>query len=88
MWVVTIRCRADHDAVLFDLDGVLVDSRTPFARSVNGALASHGLAARPEHELIQYLGPPLHQQKLGLLVNKNRGWPSTRFRQTTSSAHS
>ena len=31
---------ADHDAVLFDLDGVLVDSRVPFARSVNTALAS------------------------------------------------
>jgi len=51
----------DHDAVLFDLDGVLVDSRVPFARSVNRALTSHGLAARPEHELYQYLGPPLHR---------------------------
>ena len=51
----------DHDAVLFDLDGVLVDSRVPFARSVNNALTSHGLAARPEHELHQYLGPPLHR---------------------------
>jgi phosphoglycolate phosphatase len=55
-------CRmADHDAVLFDLDGVLVDSRVPFARGVNSALTSHGLAARPEHELHQYLGPPLHR---------------------------
>lgn len=52
---------ADHDAVLFDLDGVLVDSRVPFARGVNSALTSHGLAARPEHELHQYLGPPLHR---------------------------
>ena len=52
---------ADHDAVLFDLDGVLVDSRVPFARCVNSALASHGLAAKPEHELHQYLGPPLHR---------------------------
>jgi phosphoglycolate phosphatase len=55
-------CRmADHDAVLFDLDGVLVDSRVQFARGVNSALTSHGLAARPEHELHQYLGPPLHR---------------------------
>ncbi len=55
-------CRmADHDAVLFDLDGVLVDSRLPFARGVNHALTSHGLAARPERELHQYLGPPLHR---------------------------
>lgn len=52
---------ADHDAVLFDLDGVLVDSRVPFARSVNSALTAHGLAPRPEHELNQYLGPPLHR---------------------------
>jgi phosphoglycolate phosphatase len=51
----------DHDAVLFDLDGVLVDSRVPFARSVNSALASHGLPQRPEDELHQYLGPPLHR---------------------------
>jgi phosphoglycolate phosphatase len=51
----------DHDAVLFDLDGVLVDSRLPFARAVNHALTSNGLAARPEHELHRYLGPPLHR---------------------------
>jgi phosphoglycolate phosphatase len=51
----------DHSAVLFDLDGVLVDSRTPFARCVNAALATHGLRPRPEHELHQYLGPPLHR---------------------------
>jgi phosphoglycolate phosphatase len=50
----------DHDAVLFDLDGVLVDSRVPFTRSVNSALTSHGLTPRTEHELHQYLGPPLH----------------------------
>jgi phosphoglycolate phosphatase len=52
---------ADHDAVLFDLDGVLVDSRVPFARAVNAALATQGLPPRPEHELHQYLGPPLHR---------------------------
>jgi phosphoglycolate phosphatase len=52
---------ADHDAVLFDLDGVLVDSRVPFARCINEALATHGLAPRPEHELHRYLGPPLHR---------------------------
>jgi phosphoglycolate phosphatase len=52
---------ADHDAVLFDLDGVLVDSRVPFARGVNTALAAQGLPQRPERELHQYLGPPLHR---------------------------
>ena len=49
------------DAVLFDLDGVLVDSRVAFARSVNTALAAQGLPPRPEHELHQYLGPHLHR---------------------------
>lgn len=49
------------DAALFDLDGVLVDSRTPFARSVNAALVEHGLAERAEDELHAYLGPPLHR---------------------------
>jgi phosphoglycolate phosphatase len=52
---------ARHDAVLFDFDGVLVDSRQPFARSVNAALAEHGLSERPEAELYKYLGPPLHE---------------------------
>src|SRR3954471_19565769 len=49
------------DAVLFDLDGVLVDSRTAFARSVNAALAEHGLAQRADDELHRHLGPPLHR---------------------------
>jgi phosphoglycolate phosphatase len=51
----------EADALLFDLDGVLVDSRTAFARSVNAALAEHGLAERADHELHTYLGPPLHR---------------------------
>jgi phosphoglycolate phosphatase len=50
-----------HDAVMFDLDGVLVDSRVPFARAVNAALLAYGLGERPEQELHQFLGPPLHR---------------------------
>lgn len=37
-----------------------MDSRVPFVRCVNAALVAHHLPARPEHELYQYLGPPLH----------------------------
>jgi phosphoglycolate phosphatase len=48
------------DVVLFDLDGVIVDSRLTFARCVNAALLAHGLPTRPERELYRYLGPPLH----------------------------
>ncbi len=49
------------DAVVFDLDGVLVDSRTAFTRSVNAALAEHGLPERAPAALLGYLGPPLHR---------------------------
>jgi len=49
------------DAVLFDLDGVLVDSRTAFVRSVNAALEEHGLPEREAGELLEHLGPPLHR---------------------------
>jgi phosphoglycolate phosphatase len=49
------------DAVLFDLDGVLVDSRTAFVRSINHALVEHGLPERETAELLPYLGPPLHR---------------------------
>lgn len=59
---------AGHDAVLFDLDGVLVDSRAPFARCINSALFAHGEAERPEEDLHQYLGPPLHHT-FGTLVS-------------------
>jgi phosphoglycolate phosphatase len=49
------------DAVLFDLDGVLVDSRVAFVRSINAALGEHGLPEREADELHPYLGPPLHR---------------------------
>jgi phosphoglycolate phosphatase len=39
---------------------VLVDSRRAFARCVNHALASVGLAPRAEADLHPFLGPPLH----------------------------
>jgi phosphoglycolate phosphatase len=47
-------------AVVFDLDGVIVDSRRAFAGSVNHALAEHGLPARQAAELHRFIGPPLH----------------------------
>lgn len=48
------------DAVFFDLDGCLVDSRVPFVRSINAALVAHGLPERAHDELVGYLGPPIH----------------------------
>ena len=47
-------------AVLFDLDGVLVDSRGPIAGSINAALEQLGLDARPETELHGMIGDALH----------------------------
>ena len=47
------------DVVLFDLDGVLVDSRGPITSCINQALAAHGLPERDPAELYQYIGPPL-----------------------------
>lgn len=47
-------------AVLFDLDGVIVDSRRAFAGSVNHALAAHGLPVRDAAELHAFIGPALH----------------------------
>ena len=48
-------------AILSDLDGVLLDSRAPFARSINASLAEHGFATRPEGDLHRFLGPPVHE---------------------------
>jgi phosphoglycolate phosphatase len=47
-------------AVLFDLDGVIVDSRRAFVGSVNHALTTHGLPAREPSELHPFIGPPMH----------------------------
>jgi len=55
-------------AVLFDLDGVLVDSRAPIARSINHALTRHGLPSRPEESLHPWIGPPLHDTFVTLLA--------------------
>jgi phosphoglycolate phosphatase len=48
------------DAVLFDLDGVLIDSRASIASAINHALAAHGLPERSEDELAGFIGAGLH----------------------------
>ena len=47
-------------AALFDLDGVIVDSREPVARSLNDALEAHGRPALPFEELHPWIGAPIH----------------------------
>ena len=44
--------------VIFDLDGVLVDSRAVFLSCVRHAFAKLGLPERSDEELLPYIGPP------------------------------
>lgn len=58
----------DLEALLFDLDGVLVDSRDAIARSINHALVAHGAEPRPETELHALIGAPLPEAFADLLA--------------------
>jgi phosphoglycolate phosphatase len=49
----------DDDVVLFDLDGVLVDSRAAISGCINHALAANGVPERDPADLYRYIGPPL-----------------------------
>ncbi len=49
----------DHDVVLFDLDGVLVDSRAAITGCINHALVEHEFSARPTEDLHPFIGPSL-----------------------------
>jgi phosphoglycolate phosphatase len=46
-------------AVLFDLDGVLLDSRVAIVRCIEHGLRAQGVAVPPAAELERYIGPPL-----------------------------
>jgi phosphoglycolate phosphatase len=51
--------RPRSEVVLFDLDGVLADSRGPIARHMNAALLARGHDPVPEERLHPYIGPSL-----------------------------
>jgi phosphoglycolate phosphatase len=53
------RASRTAEAVLFDLDGTLVDSREDIAASLNAALVAVGAAPRPSGELVGWIGEPL-----------------------------
>jgi len=57
-------------ALIFDLDGVLVDSRVPITACLNHALAEVGLAAEPEAALRRWIGPPLREAFTVLLAER------------------
>ena len=45
-------------SVIFDFDGVLIDSRFAVSHCMNRALVAHGLPERAPEELYRYIGPP------------------------------
>jgi len=47
------------EAVLFDLDGVLLDSRIAIVRCIEHGLRAKGVAVPPAAELERFIGPPL-----------------------------
>jgi phosphoglycolate phosphatase len=54
-------------AVLFDLDGTLVDSRPGIVAALNATLAAHGEPELPEAELVPRIGPPIQETWAELL---------------------
>jgi phosphoglycolate phosphatase len=50
---------ANHDVILFDLDGTLTDPLLGIGRSINYALSHFGYAELPLSELTVHVGPPL-----------------------------
>ena len=54
-------------AVLFDLDGTLVDSRPGIVAALNATLTALGLPELPEAELVPRIGPPIHDTWAELL---------------------
>jgi phosphoglycolate phosphatase len=55
------------EVVLFDLDGVIADSRHAITSCMNAALVARGHAARPEAELRGLIGPSLSFGFVGLI---------------------
>lgn len=47
------------ETILFDLDGVLADSRAAIAGCINHALRHNGFPERPQARLHRFIGPPL-----------------------------
>ncbi len=62
--------RALPDSLIFDFDGVVVDSYAAVTGSINAALAEHGLPTRPQEELRWCIGPPTFAA-----FSELTGWP-------------
>ena len=49
-----------YDAILFDLDGTIIDSEVGITRSVQYALDAFGIKVDDPRTLVHFVGPPLH----------------------------
>jgi phosphoglycolate phosphatase len=65
---VEVRQRGGLEVVVFDLDGVLVDSRGPIAACINDALEALGLVPEPDAALHGWIGHPLRDVFAALLA--------------------
>ncbi len=72
-----------YDAVLFDLDGTLIDSAPGIIDSLEETFRHFGWAVPPRSELMHYIGPPLidsFRRRLGL--DEEDAWETLRvYRQ-------
>lgn len=75
------------DALLFDFDGTIVDSRAPYVHSLNHALAAVGLPTHAPQELHQYLGPPMHETLMALSVPPELEEPVSALYRERYAAH-
>jgi phosphoglycolate phosphatase len=60
------------DAIFFDLDGTIVDSRGPYSHSLNAALERNGQPTYAPQALYKYLGPPIRDTLRDLEVPAER----------------
>jgi phosphoglycolate phosphatase-like HAD superfamily hydrolase len=73
-------------SVIFDFDGVLIDSRFAVSHCMNRALAAHGLPERAPEELYRYIGPPTSIAFADLLGEPQEAPLSPRSSAATASA--
>lgn len=59
------------DAIVFDLDGTLVDSKKGIVKSVNNTLKEMGLNEKPHDEIASYIGSGVRDLIAGALGKKN-----------------
>ena len=74
------------EAVLFDLDGVLLDSATAIIGCINEALVSLGEPARPPAALRRFVGPPLADGFAELIGPERAGELVTAYRTRYATA--